>query len=158
MAKEIERKFLIMHGALVPIPEISERALIKQAYIHADMDKHVRVRIYDYESDHGFIGIKYTSLLVRDEFEYEIPIEDAQIMYDKSDIKIEKKRISFIIGEEHYDIDLFPNGLSYVEVEFKSVEDMEKWVKPSWLGEEITGVKEYSNIALAKKNLKFYYA
>lgn len=158
MGKEIERKFLIMCGAVVPIPEISERMLIKQAYIHADMDKHVRVRLYDYEPNVGFIGIKYTSSLVRDEFEYEVPIEDAQIMYDKSDMKIEKKRISFMIGDEHYDIDSFPNGLSYVEVEFKSLEDMKNWEIPDWFGEEITGVKEYSNIALAKKNLKFYYA
>lgn len=158
MGKEIERKFLLMYGTEIPIPETSEITLIKQAYIYADMDKHVRVRIYDYRPDTGLIGIKYTSSLVRDEFEYEIPIEDAQIMYDKSDMKIEKKRISFMIGEEHYDIDSFPNGLSYVEVEFKSLEDMKNWEIPNWFGEEITGVKEYSNIALAKKNLKFYYA
>ena len=158
MGKEIERKFLLMYGVVVPIPQDSEKTLIKQGYIHADMEKHVRVRIYDSEPSLGVIGIKYTESLVRDEFEFEIPIEDAQFMYDKSDMKLEKKRISFVIGDEHYDLDYFPNGLSFVEVEFKSIEAMGKWEKPNWIGEEITGVKEYSNITLAKKNLKFYYA
>jgi CYTH domain-containing protein len=32
---------------------------------------------------------------------------------------------------------------------------MEKWVKPSWIGEEITKNSEYSNIVLAMQNLKF---
>jgi CYTH domain-containing protein len=32
---------------------------------------------------------------------------------------------------------------------------MENWEKPNWMGEEITGVGEYSNIKLAKKNLMF---
>jgi CYTH domain-containing protein len=47
--------------------------------------------------------------------------------------------------------------MQWVEVEFKSIKQMKVWEKkiPHWIGQEITGVSKYSNIALAKQNLKF---
>ena len=152
MGKEIERKFLLAEGTSIPIPAKFSKFKIKQAYIHAEKGKQVRVRI---TTQKAVIGVKFTDDLVRDEFEYEIPMKDAKVMYEKSPWKVEKNRLSFQRGKEHYDVDSFPNGIQFVEVEFKSVKDMEAWVKPSWLGEEITGVSKYSNINLAKKNLKF---
>ncbi len=152
MGKEIERKFLLAEGASIPIPAKFAKFKIKQAYIHAEKGKQVRVRI---TTGKAVLGIKYTGDLVRDEFEYEIPMKDAKVMYDKSSWKVEKNRLTFQRGKEHYDVDTFPNGMKFVEVEFKSLKDMEAWVKPSWIGEEITGVSKYSNINLAKKNLMF---
>lgn len=156
MGKEIERKFLL--GESFKKPLNYETAKIKQAYISVENGKQTRVRIIyrpktkTYEST---IGIKYTDNIVRDE--YEIPIETkiAKEIFNKCKLSLEKKRLSFVIGNEHYDIDTFPNGIVFAEVEYKSLDSMNKWVKPSWLGKEITKDKKFSNITLAKKNLKF---
>lgn len=152
MGKEIERKFLLAEGTSIPIPRIFQKLNIKQAYIHAEKGKQIRVRITGKEA---VLGIKFTENIIRDEFEYPIPMKDAKLMYDKAEWKLEKKRLSFKRGKEHYDVDTFPNGMVFVEVEFKSIKDMKAWVKPSWIGEEITGVGKYSNVTLAKKKLMF---
>ena len=152
MGKEIEKKFLLAEGASIPIPATYQKLKIKQAYICAEKGKQVRVRIIN--NSKAVLGIKFTQSVIRDEFEYEIPLKEAKLMYEKSTMRVEKNRLSFN-RKGHYDIDTFPNGLVTVEVEFKSIKAMEKWVKPSWLGEEITGVSKYSNITLAKKNLGF---
>ena len=152
MGKEIEKKFLLAEGASIPIPATYQKLKIKQAYICAEKGKQVRVRIIN--NSKAVLGIKFTQSIIRDEFEYEIPLKEAKLMYEKSTMRVEKNRLSFN-RKGHYDIDTFPNGLVTVEVEFKSIKAMEKWVKPSWLGEEITGVSKYSNITLAKKNLGF---
>jgi CYTH domain-containing protein len=152
MGKEIERKFLLAEGASIPIPAKFEKLNIKQAYVHAEKGKQIRVRI---TGKKAVLGIKFTKDIIRDEFEYPIPMKDAKLMYEKADWKLEKRRLTFQRGKEHYDVDTFPNGMQFVEVEFKSIKDMEAWVKPSWIGEEITGVGKYSNITLAKKKLMF---
>jgi adenylate cyclase len=153
MGKEIERKFLLAEGTSIPIPRVHQKLTIKQGYLHAEKGKQVRIRIYD--DFKAYIGVKFTESQIRDEFEYLIPLEDGELMYEKTEQKLEKRRLSFSRGKEHYDVDTFPNGLTFVEVEFKSMKAMENWEKPSWLGEEITGVGKYSNINLAKKDLKF---
>lgn len=161
MAKEIERKFLLTKGASIPIPEQFNKYKIKQAYISIEKDKQVRVRItklYAWESAN--ICIKYTSKIVRDEFEFGADVKEAKLLYAKCDWSIEKKRLSFnshVAPKVHYDVDSFPNGMQWVEVEFKSIKEMKLWEKniPHWIGKEITGVSKYSNITLAKKNLKW---
>lgn len=149
MAKEIERKFLII--GTVPVPEFVKYK-IKQGYISIEKGKQIRVRLY---KDKAAICIKYTDKLIRDEFEYEIPLDDAKAIYSKCKYTLEKRRTSFKIGDETYDVDEFPNGMVWIEVEFKSMKALNKWKKPSWLGAEITGISKYSNIVLAKKNIKF---
>jgi CYTH domain-containing protein len=152
MGKEIERKFLLSEGASIPIPAKFQKFKIKQGYIQAEKGKQVRIRI---TSDKAVLCVKFTSEFIRDEFEYEIPMSDAKEIYSKLDWKLEKKRLSFKRGKENYDVDTFPNGIVWVEVEFNSIEEMNKWVKPSWLGKEISNVSKYSNIAFAKSNLTF---
>jgi CYTH domain-containing protein len=152
MGKEIEKKFLLKEGASIPIPSKFEKLNIKQGYICAEKGKQVRIRLY---TKKAVLCVKFTGGLVRDEFEYEIPMSEAKQIYSKCLWTLEKKRLSFKRGKEQYDVDTYPNGISFVEVEFKSLENLEKWEKPSWLGEEITDNKEYSNIVLAQQNLKF---
>ena len=100
--------------------------------------------------------VKYTENIVRDEFEFPLGrLDEAKALYKKCDWTLEKKRLTFAVGKTHFDVDLYPTGLVVVEVEFKTLGAMNKWKKPHWVGEEITGIKKYSNITLAKKNLKF---
>jgi CYTH domain-containing protein len=150
--KEIERKFLLAEGASIPIPAKFEKFKIKQAYIFADKDKQVRIRL---TKTKAVLCVKYTEGLVRDEFEYKIPLKDGKMMYEKSNTKLEKQRLSFKRSSEHYDVDTYPNGYVVVEVEFKDEEKLNNWVKPNWIGEEITQDSKYSNIVLAQQNLKF---
>jgi adenylate cyclase len=152
MGKEIEKKFLLKEGASIPIPSKYETFNIKQGYISAEKGKQVRIRLY---TKKAVLGIKFTGGLIRDEFEYEIPMSEAKQIYSKCLLTLEKRRLSFKKGKEQYDVDTYPNGIQFIEVEFKSLQNLEKWEKPSWLGEEITDKKEYSNTVLAQQNLKF---
>ncbi len=152
MAKEIERKFLLAKGTSIPIPGVYSKINIKQGYIFIEKDKHLRIRLY---KDSAVLCLKYTSGPVRDEYEYTVPMKDGKEMYSKCTMKLEKRRLTFKRFNENYDVDSFPNGIQFVEVEFKSLKDSKSWVKPHWIGKEITGVSKYSNITLAKQNLKW---
>lgn len=156
MAKEIERKFLLAQGTSIPIPENFRNLEIKQAYVSAEKNKQVRVRLTkEGKKETANVCIKYTAKLVRDEFEFDIDLKEAKALYGLCKWAVEKRRLTFTKGKEHYDVDDFPNGMVFVEVEFKSEKAMNNWIKPHWIGEEITGVSKYSNITLAKKNLKW---
>lgn len=152
MAKEIERKFLMVEGASIPIPAVYKKFNIKQGYIHGDIDKNVRIRL---TTKKAVLGIKFTNEVITDEFEFKIPRKDGLAIYAKTINRVEKKRLSFKRNKVHYDVDTYPNGVIVVEVEFKSVKQMEAWVKPSWVGEEVTGFEQYSNVVMAKQNLTF---
>lgn len=163
MGKEIERKFLLAKGASIPIPNVHQKLKIRQGYICVTKDKQVRVRLTkQFGHEFGSICVKSTGKIIRDEFEFDISdkLKEAKELFNKCKWKIEKNRLTFDSHSKpkvHYDIDSFPNEMQWVEVEFKSTKDMKKWDKnkPSWIGKEITGVSKYSNISLAKKNLKF---
>ena len=164
MGKEIERKFLLAKGTSIPIPAKHEKLNIKQGYIVAEKDKQIRIRISKCDGiSFGSFCVKYTGKLIRDEFEFNLAdskLREAKELYKKCKWTLEKKRLSFESHYKprvHYDVDTFPNGMQWVEVEFLSIKDMKTWEKniPSWIGKEITGVSKYSNITLAKKKLKF---
>jgi adenylate cyclase len=163
MGKEIERKFLLAEGTSIPIPVEHIKVNIKQGYISVEKDKQVRVRLTKWSlSEFATVCVKFTGKLIRDEFEFSVTndIKEAKELYKKCKWSVEKKRLSFNshhMPDVRYDVDTFPNGMQWVEVEFKSIKDMKKWEKdiPSWIGKEITGVSKYSNITLAKKKLKF---
>ena len=151
MAKEFERKFLLALES-IPIPKKHKKTWITQGYIFADMGKNIRVRLTKKKS---FLCVKFTEGVITDEFEYKIPQEDALEIYEQCEWTLEKKRLSFKCGGVHFDIDTYPNGLVVVETEFDYLTDMLNWEKPSWIGVEVSGKSEYSNVVLAKQNLKF---
>lgn len=153
MSKEIERRFLLAKGSSIPIPAQHTKSTLKQAYLVGEKDRQIRVRIAN--NTVAWLCIKFTESIIRDEFEYVIPLNEAKEIYKKCGWRIEKKRLSFKSNGYHYDIDTYKNGLVSVEVEFESKKHMKAWVKPSWLGEEITGVAKYSNILMAKYEMKF---
>jgi len=77
MAKEIERKFLVETDAWRS--EVASSAKLLQAYVASGDDRSVRVRIFDGKTARLTIKIG-RELLSRDEFEYDIPLQDAQDM------------------------------------------------------------------------------
>lgn len=148
MAKEIERKFLV-EGDFMPFVESSSR--IAQGYIARSEELTLRVRIRD---DKGYLTIKGRSDeagMRRDEWEYEIPVEEARELLRFSRGTIDKTRYLVPVGCHTFEVDCFygeNEGLVMAEVELKS-ED-ESFERPAWLGREVTGDRRYYNSQLLK--------
>ncbi|KPQ34879.1 MAG: adenylate cyclase [Phormidesmis priestleyi Ana] len=149
MAKEIERKFLVR--------EDSWRATAtgqryRQGYIAtARLGHSVRVRI---AGDSGYLTIKGPSQgLTRAEFEYAIPVADAQEMLETLCDRpfIDKVRYRLPVGDILWEIDEFAGenaGLIVAEVELTS--EAQPFEKPNWLGEEVSGQAKYYNASLVR--------
>ncbi len=145
MALEIERKFLVKEGAW----RNEQGTKYRQGYLNSDKERTVRVRILD---DKGYLTVKGISRgAVRVEYEYEIPITEAGAMLDDLCEKplIEKIRFKIEYKGLIWEVDEFFGenlGLIVAEVELES-ED-QKFVKPEWLGKEVTEDPKYFNANL----------
>ncbi len=139
---EKERKFILLE---MPKTDISIE--LKQAYLMFEGMKHLRVRIINNEKAYiAFKDIKTPCIKI--EYEYEIPLKDAIEMFNSSCYRVEKIRHKTMFDGNCVDIDVYPNGLSVVEIEYET----ELVSIPNYCGEEVTGISEYSNIGIAIKN------
>lgn len=148
MSIEIERKFLIDPAILL---KLTNGYIIKQGYIPTRDHTTVRIRIQDKEA---FLTIKGKSEgVTRLEFEYSIPLEDAESMLSDlcASSLIDKTR--YLINHEGHvwEVDVFESankGLIVAEIELKSEE--EDFVLPEWVSEEVTHDVRYFNSQLIK--------
>jgi adenylate cyclase len=149
MAAEIERKFMVRgefrHLAI-------KKTRIIQTYLSVDPDKTIRIRAAGRKA---FITIKNRPKgrsFIRDEWEFQIPFADAmEIMKISLPGKIDKTRYLVPVGKHMFEVDEFHDkneGLVIAEIELAS--ESEKFEKPEWLGEEVTGRPEYYNANLIK--------
>jgi CYTH domain-containing protein len=144
---EIERKFLVDAKAWEIQPK-GIPAIISQSYLLNTIEKTIRLRIKDKDA---YITIKGpTKGITREEFEYKIPMADAQIMIDTFNLKVlTKKRFEVRMNKTLWEIDVFEgalSGLILAEVELQS-ED-ETFEKPPWLGQEVSHLAAYYNANL----------
>lgn len=152
MAQEIERKFLVNRG-LISLPDHGQQ--IVQGYIKTQSNTAVRVRI---KGDRGFLTIKGENRgAVRSEFEYEIPLNDAEEMLKNLCDKpiIEKTRYDISVADHIWELDVFAGdneGLWVAEVELAS--ESESFAKPDWAGPEVTGDVRYYNSSLIEHPYK----
>lgn len=152
MAVEIERKFLVDVAKWHPE---NEGLKIRQGYIYADKERTVRVRT---KGSKAFLTIKGPSNgISRAEFEYEIPVEDANEMLDTLCSKPLIEKIRHV--EKHYnqtwEIDVFfgdNDGLVMAEAEIPA-EDTEVII-PEWVTKEVSGDIRYFNSNLQKNPYK----
>lgn len=153
MAKEIERKFLVTNDSWRQ--HATSATPMRQAYLSVNHDRSVRVRTSNDES--AKLTIKFgKTALVRDEFEYPIPLAEAEemITFAVGNI-IEKVRYTVDVGGFTWEVDVFEGayrGLVIAEVELQSEQDDPEL--PDWLGREVTGDRRYSNQVLATERLK----
>lgn len=153
MSKEIERKFLVAdHDAALKEAnqKIKKICKIEQGYL-VQNGLTIRVRI-DSATSVGTLTIKGPKTgITCDEYEYRIPLVDAQELLEKYAIcKLSKTRYVFKLGKELYELDAFHGDLEgrmLLEIELKNEND--EFVKPKWLGKEVTSNKRYSNSKLA---------
>ena len=154
MAEEIERKFLVKNEDFKK--ESFNETKIVQGFLSTVPERTVRIRI---KGNKGYItvkGIGNKSGVSRYEWEREISVEDATDLLKISEPGvIDKIRFNVKSGGHTFEIDEFygeNDGLIVAEVELDS-ED-EDFVKPSWLGEEVTGQVKYYNSMLMKTPYK----
>lgn len=145
---EIERKYLLKSDQWKR-EDVQSITLIKQAYLFEDMDKSVRIRI---KPDMAFLTIKMGQGLARNEFEYSIPVMDAEEMIHKASLRcLEKIRYVINYRNHLWEIDEFKGkyeGLVLAEIELVSIDQIV--VLPSWIGEEVTNDPTYLNVNLFK--------
>lgn len=146
MAKEIERKFLVVGDAW---KELAQGVHYRQGYLNSMKERTIRIRTV---GDKAFMTVKGPTVgVTRLEFEYPIPFEDCVTMLEHLAEQpiIEKTRYKIPMGEFVWEIDEFHGvneGLIVAEIELKS-ED-QAFEKPTWIGEEVSGDPRYYNSML----------
>jgi len=142
MALEIERKFLVTKNNW----RNGQGTLYRQGYLNSDENRNVRVRVIN---DRGYLTVKGISQgATRVEYEYEIPQAEAEAMLDDLCEKplIIKKRYKTEYKGFVWEVDEFlgeNQGLIIAELELES--ENQVFIKPEWIGKEVTGDPKYFN-------------
>lgn len=146
MGVEIERKFLVRGDAW---KSLAPGVLLRQGYLSSHAERVVRVRI---EGDGACLTIKgKSSGATRGEWEYPLPISDAQVFLDTLCERpiIEKYRYRIPHAGLTWEVDEFLGenaGLVVAEIELTSEDQV--FVRPDWVGEEVTHDPRYFNSSL----------
>lgn len=152
MGIEIERKFLVA-GDDWQRQAIRSRNL-RQAYMAVTREATIRIRIEDESA--AWLTIKSaTAQLERAEFEYAIPVPEAeQLLELRTGRVIEKRRHIVPAGAACWEIDVFSGALAGLVIAEIEIETRHQAIPhPGWLGEEVTGDARFSNANLALKGL-----
>lgn len=157
MPQEIERKFLVTGPFR---DEAGGQTRIVQGYLSSVPERTVRVRI---KGTKGFLtikGIGNASGTSRFEWEREIPVAEAEQLLGLCEPGvIDKVRWLVPAGPHTYEVDEFHGdneGLVVAEIEL-GAED-EAFVRPDWLGAEVTGDPRYFNSMLMKRPFRRWAA
>ncbi|MCP9808562.1 CYTH domain-containing protein [Cyanobium sp. HWJ4-Hawea] len=163
MALEIERRFLVrgeewreliawqahlQQGYLVSGPEgltLRVRTATSTATAKAEAGQQAWLTLKTAASDGG---------LVRQEFEYDIPLADAQDLLAIAPSQLSKRRHGLSLAGGDWVLDVFEGSnapLVVAEVELEHAE--QSLLVPSWCHLELTGHSSLSNAALAHSPL-----
>lgn len=138
---EIERKYLIKD---MPNTDDYDRKHITQGYLCTSPV--VRVRE---DGDKYYLTYKGKGLLAREEANLSLTEDAFRHLIAKADGRIIMKTRYLIPYEKHMiELDVFEGEhapLVMAEVEFASIEEAEKFIAPSWFGEEVTDNPSYQN-------------
>jgi len=147
MAFEIERRFLIKNDNWKEF--INKTIYIEQGYFSKSIDGWIiRVRLI---SKNSKITLKkHIKGFTNFEFEYSIPLSDAEIIMSNLSNTIKKDRFFLEIEKKSWIIDCFKENnypLEIAEIELSN--EKEDFILPSFISQEITGLTHYSNFSLA---------
>ncbi|MEN2427164.1 CYTH domain-containing protein [Chromobacterium vaccinii] len=147
MALEIERRFVVSgDGWRGLAPAVQYR----QGYLSVEKERTVRVRVV---GEQAWLTLKSNiSNVSRHEFEYPIPLADAQtIMAAMCPMLVDKLRHRIEHGGFVWEVDEFFGdnaGLVLAEIELPGEDTL--FAKPGWVGEEVTEDGRYTNAYLSK--------
>ena len=144
MALEIEKKFLVDANKCLGVKSASGEKIV-QGYLSTEQNKTVRIRT---KKNRGYITIKSANVgIVRQEFEYEIPFEDAEELLKLCEPNVLCKiRYCIEYAGKIWEIDFFEGrhaGLILAEVELNSPDELVEL--PEWVGEEVSNNPKYFN-------------
>jgi adenylate cyclase len=147
---EIERKFLVNQDLWDRIEKPTPKNII-QAYLSKSDQSTIRVRTKD---DKGYLTIKGpTKGISREEFEYEIPLNDATELIEQFAEKIiSKKRYEIALGDHIWEVDVFMDkleGIIIAEIELNAEDEL--FLKPEWVAEEVSHDPQYYNSSLVDR-------
>ena len=153
MAIEIERKFLVENNDWRKA--VITEAFYRQGYLANSEGASVRVRV---ANGKGYLNIKSMTLgIQRQEFEYVIPLAEAEEMLDGLCVGPLIEKVRYLV--EHrghtWEVDVFAGdneGLIVAEIELKS-ED-EAFELPDWAGKEVSDDRRYYNVCLVQHPYK----
>ncbi len=146
MAYEIERKFLVDTSKWTPVGKGTK---LVQAYLGFYPSPTVRIRI---AGKKAFLTIKGPPKNIsRPEFEYEVPVADAQEIL-KLAVSEPVKKTRYKVQHEGFiwEVDIFSGknkGLIMAEIELES--EIQDFPRPDWLLEEVSGDGRYYNSYLS---------
>jgi len=143
MAKEIERKYLVKDDRYKSMSQ--SHSIIRQGYLSRRPEATVRVRIRD---GRGYLTVKgLTRGATRDEWEYPVPVADAEAMLEVCEGTVIDKTRWLVEYRGHvWEVDEFRNphpGLVVAEVELRDAG--ESVTLPPFVGDEVTGNPAYYN-------------
>ena len=150
MADEIEYRFLLAalpdFSGIKPIP-------ITQGYLSTDPAKTVRIRRIGEEAKITVKGLKNGA--TAPEFEYDIPVEDAEKMLAMcgEENTLDKDRFCYTAEDGHvWEVDRFKGRLEELVIAELEVPSLKTaFAKPHWMnGVEITTDMRFANSALVK--------
>ena len=140
MKQEVERKFRITY---LPKRVLKKGVKIRQGYL--SLKPEVRVRLV---RNRAYITIKSTGALVRKEFEYRIPLNDARRMLAMCQWQIDKTR--YRVGRAEVDVYHGPlQGLIIAEIEMQRPSESTQ-LPQGIQGYDVTRDKRYKNKNLSK--------
>lgn len=149
MGLEIERKYLVDHERWKQFNK-PEGVAYRQGYLVNEQDKTIRIRT---AGDKAFITIKGVATgFTRKEYEYEIPLSDAQELLESFSLKgTSKTRYRVLFAGKVWEVDEFSEeneSLIVAEIELKNEND--KFEKPGFTAAEVTDDPRYYNSNLAE--------
>ncbi len=149
MVQEIERKFLVANDEW---QKNATSTRYRQGFLCTEPERTVRVRV---AGDRGTLTIKGKTVgATREEFEYDIPREEAEHLLDVLCLRplIEKVRYVLREGAHTWEVDVFEGeniGLVIAEIELQREDEV--FERPSWLGKEVSDDPRYFNANLVKR-------
>jgi adenylate cyclase len=148
--QEIERKFLVANDGWRGRSD--QGRSFRQAYLAETDSAVVRVRISD--GTEAVITIKSAKLgLSRSEFEYAVPVADAEALAElRQGSILQKTRFRTLHAGQTWEVDVYSGenaGLIIAEIEIES-ENASVEVPP-WLGREVTGERRFYAAQLSQR-------
>lgn len=156
MPLEIERRFLVATDGwrdhVAWVAELQQGYLVQR---NDGLTIRIRVQYQLNQAPQSWLTIKAVPgaaapASARLEFEYAIPLADAMDLLSQAPWRVEKCRHGLRLPDGDWVLDVFGGDnapLMIAEVELQHPED--PVAIPSWCGQEITGLHQLSNAALA---------
>lgn len=149
MAKEIERKFLV-RTERIPTSRLTDGARFVQGYLSIEPVVRVRLSHRDASPSRAWLTVKGPGSVTRDEFEYEIPPDDAHAMVSLCVAVLHKTRWNITENHHRWELDQYHHrwqGLWLAEIELSHPD--EPFERPDWLGDEVTDDPRFTNASIA---------